>query len=253
MDRDEIEQQEQAAMDAALEGTPTETPEAPAAEPTPAPEPEIEYAQLTKAEYEQLRSRAALVEEIKAAQEKSFGTAFGKIGGIERRLQEIASAPSVEIDQADIDALKDDFPPLAAALQKVKSLRAIPTGGIDPSRLDELVQQRIAPALDRINVTVEQTVEKRLLTRQHPDWQTVVATPEFAAFTQTLPATEQQQLANSWDSDFIGGVLTRFKTAKPAKQTTSRFDAAVAPRGTGGTKSNVQSEEEAFEATLKSR
>ena len=203
----------------------------------PNPEPAIEYAQLTKAQYDELIG-------LKATQEKSFGTAFGKLGGIERTLQQLQSGPQVEISQEDIDALRDDFPPLAAALEKVRNMRSIPGGGMDPTKLDELVQQRIAPALDTINDRVTQAVEARLLAKQHPDWQTVDKSPEFAAWVQGQPRAYVDQLvaaSTSYDSDFIGSAMTKFKQSRkatpqgddPAAARRSRMSAAVTPRGSG--------------------
>lgn len=221
---------------------PTETPETEAAE-KPEAQPAIEYAQLTKAELDELKTRAALIEEMRATQDKSFGTAFGKIGGIERRLQEIAAAPSVEVQQADIDALKDDFPALATALEKVKNLRSL-GGGVDHAKIDEMVQERLAPALSSIGTTVEQAVEKRLLSREHPDWQPVTQSEGFLNWAGKQPVEFQKTLADSWDSTFIGKAITDFKkstkpapTPAPAADTgsarRSRLSAAVTPKGSG--------------------
>lgn len=221
--------------------TPTETPETEAAE-TAAAEPAVEYAQLTKAELEDLKTRAALVEEMRATQEKSFGTAFGKIGGIERRLQEIASAPGVEVDQADIDALKDDFPAIATALEKVRSLRSLGSG-IDHAKIDEMVQERLAPALDSIGTTVERAVETRMLSRDHPDWRPVTQSPAFLDWAGKQPVEFQKALADSWDSAVIGKAITDFKrsikatpnsaTAGADSTRKNRLSAAVTPRGSG--------------------
>ncbi len=222
------------------DATPTETPASVGSETTETPA--VEYAQLTKAEYEELKARAALVEDLKATADRSFGTAFGKIGGIERQLKDLTSGAQVEISQEDIDTLRGDgFEPLAVALEKVRSMRGLP-GGVDQAKLDELVQQRIAPALEGIGTKVDQAVEARLLKRAHPDWQQVTATPEFNAYAASLPNAVQAELANSWDADFIGEHLTKFKQSrKPAAPAAddasarrSRMSAAVTPRGAGG-------------------
>lgn len=210
------------------------------------PEPQVEYAQLTKAEWEEVKARAARIDEIRATQDKSFGTIGNTIRGMQETLKAAQSGAQVEIAQADIDALRDDFPPLAAALEKVRSMRAIPVNaGLDPAKLDELVQERVAPVLESIGTRVDQAVEMRLLTKMHPDWKTVTQSPEFQAFVPTLPKTEQEQLADSWDSDFIGSVLTKFKAPKAKPDTTrkSRFDAAVTPRGSGVNHNAVLSDE----------
>lgn len=210
-----------------------------AADTPPAPE----YVQLTKAELEELRSRAALIEEVRATQEKSFGTAFGKLGDVERRLKALSEgAPVAEISQEDIDTLRNDgFEPLANALEKIRGVKAVAVGGsVDESKLEELVQQRMTPALQRM--------ELRLLASQHPDWKQIDADPAFPAWVKSKGDEFAQKLAtasNAYDSEAIGQAMTEFKAHRAAQAAAtkrqedaanarrSRFNAAVTPRGTG--------------------
>jgi hypothetical protein len=223
---------------------PTETPEQDAKTEQPAvvEQPAVEYVQLTKAERDELMG-------LRAQQEKSFGTAFGKIGGIERTLQQLSSGAQVEISQEDIDALKDDFPPLAAALEKVRSMRALPGAGMPAEQLDELVQQRIAPALQRM--------ELRMLAKDHPDFKQIDADPSFAAWVQAQPDEFKQTLAKAsaeYDSEVVSNAMTKFKqsrakpspaAANPATPTrTSRMQAAITPRGSGGAHATADSTSE---------
>ena len=199
-------------------------------EPTAPAEPAPEYVQLTKAERDELFA-------LREQAQKQFGTAFGKIGGIERRLQELNTGAQVEISQEDIDALKDDFPPLAAALEKVRNLRALP-GGMDPDKLESLVAERVSK--------VEQKFELRLLAQAHPDWQQVDADPAFGAWVAAQPDEFKQRLAQAsqnYDSSVVSDAMTRFKqsrkaapppAADPASARRSRMSAAVTPRGVGG-------------------
>lgn len=215
---------------------PTETP-ATVEEQQEAKAPPVEYAQLTKAEYEDLKARAALVDEIKATQDKSFGTFGRTIKGLQDQVAAFSNGSGVEIDQADIDALREDFPPLAAALEKVRNLRAIPTGGIDQNAIGELVQQRLAPAVQE----AERRMELRMLAREHPDYATVDQDPRFKAWIGAQPADFQQGLAQasaSYDSVAVGQALTKFKASLKApapspQQRQSRMQAAVTPRGSG--------------------
>lgn len=199
--------------------------------------PEIEYAKLTKAEYEDLRSRAAQVDELRATQDKSFGTFGRTIKGIQDTIQGFQSGAQVEISQEDIDALRDDFPPLAAALEKVRNMRALPGASVDSAQIDEMVQQRIAPAL----TSMEQKFERRLLAKDHPDWKQIDSDPAFSAWVQAQPDEFKQTLvkaSEAYDSSVISDVMSAFKAsikqAPPAPSTrTSRQAAAVTPRGNG--------------------
>ncbi len=183
----------------------------------------VEYVQLTRAEHDDLKG-------LKATADRSFGTAFGKIGGIERKLAELSTGPTADVSQEDIDALKEDFPPLANALEKIRSMRVIHGAGADPDNIDRLVQAKVGE--------VKQDFERRFLGMQHPDWQTVTVTPEFATWKQNQAADFQAELDNSWDSSFIAGALTQFKAQRKAASDTaatrrSRINAAVTPRGSG--------------------
>lgn len=200
----------------------------------------IEYAQLTKAEWDEWKARAARIDEIKATQDKSFGTIGNTIRGMQETLKAAQAGANVEISQDDIDALKDDFPPLAAALEKVRNMRAIPVGnGFDAAKVEELVAPRLKAA--------EQKFELRLLARDHPDWQQIDASPEFRGYVQGLPEAERKQLADAsdnFDSDVVSRFITKFKaTRQPAPTRKNRFDAAYTPRGSGVTHNAVGSDE----------
>ena len=227
-----------AGFDDDTTATPTETPAAQqdaktqGENSTPAQaEPAPEYVQLTKAERDELIA-------TRQQWEKQFGTAFGKIGGIERTLQQLNSGAQVEISQEDIDALKDDFPPLAAALEKVRNLRALPGGGVDQEQIASLVAEKVS--------AVEQRFELRLLSKDHPDWKQIDADPAFAQWVAAQPDEFKQTLAHasqSYDSAVVSNAMTMFKqsrrtapapAADPASARRSRMSAAVTPRGTSG-------------------
>lgn len=236
------EQQAQADADFAAgfdddtTATPTETPAAQQDDTTqgenteqPA-EPAPEYVQLTKAERDELLG-------LRDQAQKQFGTAFGKIGGIERVLKELNTGSQVEISQEDIDALKDDFPPLAAALEKVRNLRALPGASVDPEQIEALVEQRVAPRLQRM--------ELRMLAKDHPDWQQVDQDPAFKVWVALQPDEFKQalvQASQSYDSEVVSDAMTKFKQSRrtaapapdPASARRSRMSAAVTPRGVGG-------------------
>ena len=201
----------------------------------------VEYVQLTKAEADELRARAALAVELKATADKSFGTAFGKIGGIERQIKALTEGAAVDIDQSDIDALRNDgFEPLAKALEKVKSLRTIPVGS-DAEAIERAVQERVTPAVQRLEV--------RMLSREHPDWKEIDADPAFAAFNQSQGEEYLQRLAKAsreYDSEVVSDAIAKFKAHRkaeadkakaaapaPAPSRTTRMAAAQMPRASG--------------------
>jgi hypothetical protein len=201
--------------------------------------PAVKYAQITEDEYATLKARAELIEQIKATQEKSLGTAFGKIGGLERQLKSFSEGKQVQIKPESIAAVRDISPEFADALEQLNGMRSIAGGPaeIDESRIDALVQQRMAPAL--------QKVELRLLAKDHPDWQQVDKDPKFAEWIAAQPAAFQTQLlqaSQTYDSEAVSAAMSAFKQARSktapvvdtAAQRKARIAAAVTPRGAGG-------------------
>lgn len=216
--------------------------------------PAVEYAQLTKAEVEELKARAALIDQIKAAQEQGFNKVFGHIGGLQRQLKGAAVGEKLEVSDAEIEEIQADFPALGKALRHIVKLQGLPSAaaGVDDERVEAVVTKRVTAA--------EQRFEQRLLKRDHPDWEQVVATDGFKAYAAALPPDEQKQLATSWDADYISGHLSKFKASlkKPATPAPasdpgsirrSRMSAAVIPRGNGA--GPAASDEDEFLAGFK--
>lgn len=247
---------------------PTETPGAAEGETKPEGEqgqqaetaPAPKFVQVTEDEWNSLKASAAKVTQIEATLEKSLGTAFGKIGGIERTLKELDGSAKIEVPDDDIKALNDGgFPELAKALGQLKNLRALPGGGgVAADKIEELVQQRLAPAMEQVQNT-RIRLETRYLNTAHPDWQQIDKDPAFSAWTATLPAAEQQALvkaSDEWDAEAISKFMTRFKAQRktgaapapsPGASDTrrSRMQAAVTPRGSGAPAADPDDEFEA--------
>jgi phage terminase Nu1 subunit (DNA packaging protein) len=214
---------------------PTETPALveTAAEGEPAQEEPPKYRQITEDEWNQYSARAAKVDEIdsiKATLEKSLGTAFGKLGGFERTLNEKLSSRSVgNVTLEDVpESLRAELPELAEALVAVvnKAAERAPA----PTKQEDEV-----PIDERIN----QAVQTALLTNAHEDWRDVVQTDEFKARVAAQPAKVQERLGG-WDAAFVSKFIAEHKAAiakakepKPSARK-ERIEAAATPRGTGG-------------------
>lgn len=203
------------------------------------PPAEPEYVQLTRAELEELKTRAALIEEIKATQDRSFGKFGGTIRELQNKFEAINTGKRIEIEQSEIDELrKDGFEAHAKALEKLRDLQIVNTG-VQPEAIDKVVEERMSG--------FKQQLESRFLKRVHPDWESYQEHPDFAAWVKAQPAEYQTKLtaaSEQWDSDFIADAMTQAKEAakKKATSTTTRrpqpnretvLEAAIQPRGTG--------------------
>lgn len=287
MENENIEQQseETAALDAAFEagfsGAPTETPETESKESSETKQEdqkeqqqekqaEPEHVQITRQEWDALQSKLSEIDTLRSSNDK----AFGKIGGIERIIQQFQqqtpSGQQVEITDDDLKELSAEYPELAQGM--LKSLQKIAgklkgTGGaapIDPSEIEKIVDARTAAKM-----RPDEQSELEVLHELHPDWhQTIwkdqqagVKQPEFAEWLNTLPKSIARKFENSMDGEYIASKLSQFKAwsaekkaaaakAEADKQqssktkTNTRMAAAVQPRSGGATKTQAATTED---------
>ncbi len=209
------------------------------------PDPATEFVQLTRGDLDDLRRKAAVAEELKASQAQALDKVFGKIGGLERVLQqyqsETASGKPVEITEEDVAEISQEFPELGAStlkvLQKVAG-KLKGTGGIqqpafDPKQFDDEVGKRVAVARQEI----EHAMEIKLLTSRHDDWEKVAHSPEFNDWLKGQPNNVQDRVNHTWDSLYVAKVMDEFKDYRKKAESNkrqSRIDAAVTPKTMGG-------------------
>ena len=257
MGPDENTEQDESGFNDGFAGTPTESPLATAPAPQPddttaAPPPAPKLKTVTEEEWASVMQRAALIDEMRATQSTTLDKVFGKIGGVERSLQELRTGVKVDISDDEIEAVEEDWPAVASLLRKVKQAGVAGDGAaIDDSVLDQAVQARIAPVLESLPQKVNEAVEIRLLTRAHPDWKQQTEDPAFAEYVSKLPEAEQNTLRTTWDADVISGHLTTFKKARKATASRqSELAEAITPRGAGGAPAGSTIEDE-FNAGFK--
>jgi len=233
---------------------PTVTPDKPEPEEKPEPEPEVveapKYAQITEEQYQDLVKRASLIDEMKAVQDKSFGTAFGKIGGIERVLNQLQSTPSgVEVTADDFEELRAEFPELAE--MQVKGLNKIlgKFKGTGTPDIDKLVSQQVESLMPRLKIDIA------LDSVVGGDWVKERNSKAFMDWEQSQPA-EVRQLAQSDELSDAKRMLQLYVDSKkapvkpPVSTRKQQLEAAVTPKGTGRVQAplNQNSEEAAQKA-----
>lgn len=235
----------------------------PAADPEPAAP---QYAQITVEELDALRKSAEQVERIKVDMQSHLDKAFGKIGDVNRLVEQLRSAtPAGEPVQAtaeDFAEFAKDYPELAdaqlAGINKVLA-RLRGTGAAPMPNIDEVVQQRIAPVFQSIDQTVQARVSEVMLRKEHGDWRALVGKPgdstnAYRQWLSSQPEDYQQTLNTTWDSDVIGDSIKKFKAAQAkseaASQRKSRLQAAVTPRGMPGNAPTESDEAAGFKAAF---
>ncbi len=279
------------ASERPTEGTPPATPagpdpvttdatDEPEAEPA---EPEPKYVQITEAQFAAMNEAATKVHALAATLEKMSGTAFGKIGGLERTLKELqAATPSgqaVEVSEDDFEELKADYPDLAK-MQAAGINRAMKKIGLkgtapafDETKIAELVGKGKQEVREELSVELMDTlydeyVETAKL-EHDPGWVKLTheSFPESApyrAWLATQPQEYQDKILYSWKPREILGSIKQFHqfTAEatrkkpgpavdPGEGRRRRLQQGVQPKSEGAASSGEPSERDGFAAGFK--
>ena len=216
---------------------------------------------LTEGELKAAILKANEVDSVKAHIEKAFGKigeVFRKQQALEQRNQATPSGGQVKLTSESFKRMHTQWPEMAADLAQDLSEALANVGGsaaaaaFDPSEIERIVAVRVSETEKNLN----QSVERRLLSRSHPDWEGVVTSPDFSLWKQNVLKEEERATLNaSWDADFIGKKIDEFRSWKDKSQQSrtnkqKRLEAAIQPTG-GAVPTSKLSEDDAFHAGFK--
>jgi hypothetical protein len=250
----ENEAAEEAAFEAACNGTdPEPAPEAEAASAEATAADELQHQQEQQAAEQQQAEPAPaaaaapakeptvaeLLEQLGAERterQKLNDKVFGKVGELQQKIDAMKTTAH-GISPKARERLKTDFPELAEML--FEDVAPVEQQQAAPSAVETEPVQTVQPAAGD-EFTTEQRIELRLLKRDHPDYEQVAKSPEFATWTSSvLSPDDAAALNDAWDADLVSKRMTEFKAwkageAKAAadKQTKQdRLGDAINPRG----------------------
>ena len=201
----------------------------------------------------------------------------GRIGQLMQQIEALRKTPpttqqaQVALD-LKLEKLGAAFPELASMLREdlaglqtpaaAAPLVPAPPAGITQEQLDAILAER----LNATNETMREQIEMKVLSIQHPDWLTIIKTPQFQLWRDNVLGAEKgQALMQSEDSVFISQNLNDFKAwrekaeaptaptvppvaPEPPKRV-SRLGNAVLPNGTAPVATGGPiTEEDAFAA-----
>lgn len=217
---------------AAPEPSPEPTPE-----PTPQPSPDDEeiLPGITKGRAKELLAQVP-------SQQKAINSLAGRVGELVRTIKQqqapaaepgAEGAPARKLQADALKRLRTEYPELAEAM--AEDLAGLMPEQQDPEKVAKLLKDQIDTAV----TGVKRETERRLLTRDHRDWELVVTSSDFNLWKSTLPADEQETFDTSWDADVVGSYISKFKAhtealAKQGQRKTARLEGAVVPKGDGG-------------------
>lgn len=225
-----------------MDDDPRDEPEAEAQEPESVEEEALAGLGLTASEIKSLLQRAAKVDSI----EEALGKAHGKIGELNRTLQELKTspqrptpqAPAEEYDETALNEFESTFPEFAPAVE-ARARRIA----------QEVMQQSAQADPDAINKAVNLAV----MDATHKGWRETVASPEFDLWVSAQPESVRQTYATTWDHNELGGIVAKFAesrraVADRATRSKSRLEAALTPDGRSSRVSHAASEIDAMQA-----
>lgn len=237
------------------------------AEETPATEAEPAklFAGLTE---EQLQAALARSGSLQTTVDKMAG----RIGQLMQQIEGLrATPPTTQAAQQALDLklekLSAAFPELASMLREdlaglqggvagQPALAPAAPAGITQEQLDAALAER----LNQAQASMQEKMEVKVLSVLHPDWLTVIKSPQFALWRDNVlgPVTGKQ-LMESEDSAFISQHLTQFKSWReqssapaapratvPASRTSRLANAVIPNGGAGRPATGPVTEEDAF-------
>jgi hypothetical protein len=199
------EAQETAAMEAVFSTTDQEpVDDQPIQEePVKVEEPEVLQPQVVALTVEALRD--SIEEQTRVAQQ-AHAKLSGKVGELQQRIDSIRQAGGISPKARE--KLTTEFPELAEMLFGDEPIPAqLPAAKAADIDISSVVNSKLDETTKNF--------EKRLLKRDHPDWQDLVKTEAFGHWrANVLSPEDDATLADAWDADFISEKLTEFKSWK---------------------------------------
>mgnify|MGYP003392974971 CR=1 FL=1 len=217
------------------------------------PEPvEFKAARISEEEFQRVLSRTTEIDQIKAAIEQRYNGLGGKIGGIERLLNELrtGTGKKAEVSRDDMKELLEEYPEFGerAITGLNRALAKIQVGGgssgLTAEQAEEIYEQKAV------------TKEIARLDKKQKDWREIVGlrdpvTQQFpdTAYRRWLALQDEDyrtEISNSTDSGDILESITKFNSyvaskttpkPKPKTETTERereLRRAVQPKSVGG-------------------
>ena len=223
-------------------------------EPESGAEPEPEAAEeealagigLTASEIKSLLQRAAKVDSI----EDALGKAHGKIGELNRTIQEwkassqkpTQQAPAGEYDDHDVTEFESTFPEFAPAVE-ARARRIA----------QEVMQQSAQSGQQADPEAISKAVNLAVMDATHKGWRETVSSPEFDLWVSAQPDDVRQTYASTWDHNELGAIVTRYAessraVADRAKKSKDRLEAALTPDSRSSRVSHAATEIDAMQA-----
>ena len=241
--------------------------EEPAVEAPAEATPEIKYHQLTEEQWAGMQALSTQIDTIRADHAKRLDTAFGKVGGLERTLQQLQQATpagyTVDVTDDVVAEIAEEFPELGKRTLAAFKQFASKLKGTGP-----VVQLQASPVDVEARIGTE--VQSRLVALQiealedaYPTWREITGaldskTP-YREWLAKQPAEYQHKLASTNSATVIARSLEKFEKESvvkapdpkpketPASTRKQQLEAAAITKGAGG-RAPGRTDDDEFEA-----
>lgn len=197
----------------------------------------------------QLTEMLAKIPALEGMTQTEIRKLHGKFGELNRALQELQQGNGAKrggkVTAAKLKRISEEFGEDFA--QNLADDLNEAFDGAEGSPVD--VEQQVEARVSQVKEELYKDMQKNLLQIQHRDWGTVVATPEFKVWVQTLPRNDQELLNDTWDAVYLSDKLTEFKSWRDKKtqgsqQRRERLQRAITPQGRSERPQRVELTEE---------
>lgn len=198
---------------------------------------------LTASEIKSLLQRAAEVDSLK----EQIGKAHGKIGELNRYVQEIKQrptqelAPAAQIDDAALQEFESTFPEFAPAVEA----RA--------RRIAQEVMQQQERGASVDPDAIRKEVSLAVMDATHSGWRDVVQSPDFNLWIAAQPDSIRDAYASTWDHAELGAILNTFQKSRQiisdrSTKSRQRLESAITPDSRASKITHAASEMDAMQA-----
>lgn len=202
---------------------------------------------LTASEIKSLLQRAAKVDSI----EDALGKAHGKIGELNRTLQELKTsgqrqpqqfAPAGEYDEEALTEFENTFPEFAPAVE-ARARRIA----------QEVMQQSEQSGQPADPDAISKAVNLAVMDATHKGWRDTVASQDFDLWITAQPDEVRQTYATTWDHNELGEILGKFTSSRRSAvdrttKSKQRLESALTPDSRSSRVSHAATEMDAMQA-----
>ena len=225
---------------------------------------------------DEIKGKLELVDKLQRALDTTNGTYGQRLAAMQQRIEELTQERQQKTDGAQQKAaqilpdrfsrLKKEFPELAELL--VEDLSEVIPGQVMPDLTQfESRSQQMLDAERQARESTLQSLELRLLRRDHPDYEEVAGytptenglirwnNPAFGNWVLAQPADIQSKIINGNDAFELSDFITTFKETLKQKKTQNNLNKAIQPKGIPAARelSALDEEERAFREEMARR